>query len=59
MEVQAMADTGYQSCLAGINVVQQLGFCKQDLIPVTMHMVAVNNDSMHILGTAILRFSGP
>ena len=56
--VQAMADTGCQSCLAGIKCVQKLGFQKEDLIPVIMKMHAATNDEIQILGAAILRISG-
>ena len=50
----AMADTGCQSCLAGLECVQNLGLRKEDLIPVTMKMHAANNKVIHILGAAIL-----
>ncbi len=53
-----MADTGCQSCLAGIDVLKQIGLLKKDLIPVEMQMHAANNNSIAILGAAILRFSG-
>jgi hypothetical protein len=54
----AMADTGCQSCLAGIRVIHRLGLRKADLIPVTMRMNAANQKGITILGAAILRFSG-
>ena len=54
----AVADTGCQSCLAGIKVVRKLGLTKSDLIPVTMKMHTANNKGIPILGAAILRFSG-
>ena len=53
-----MADTGCQSCLAGIRVIHRLGLRKADLIPVTMRMNAANQKGITILGAAILRFSG-
>ena len=56
--VPAMADTGCQSCLAGLKVVQRLGLSKQNLIPVTMQMHAANNAAISIIGAAILRYSG-
>ena len=53
-----MADTGCQSCLASIKVIRRLGLCEDDLIPVTMHMHAANNNGIKILGAIILRFTG-
>ena len=56
--VHAMADTGCQSCLVGISTIHKLGLCEHSLIPVKMRMRAANNNSINILGVAILRFSG-
>ena len=56
--VSAMADTGCQSCLAGLKVVKKLGVSVKDLIPVNNEMRAANNDNIHILGATILRLSG-
>ena len=56
--VSAMADTGCQSCLAGLKVVKRLGISVKDLIPVSIKMQAANNDSIRILGATILRLSG-
>ena len=53
-----MADTGCQSCLAGITILDQLCMSRKDLIPVTMKMHAANENQITILGAAILRFSG-
>ena len=53
-----MADTGCQSCLAGIQVIQHLGLTRAALIPVTMKMNAANEEGINILGAAILRFTG-
>ena len=57
-QVQVMADTGCQSCLAGITILDQLWMSRKDLIPVTMKMHAANENQITILGAAILRFSG-
>ena len=54
----AMADTGCQSCLAGIKVIHRLGLRRSNLIPVTMSMHAANNEGITILGATVLRFSG-
>ncbi|XP_014676386.1 PREDICTED: uncharacterized protein LOC106816320 [Priapulus caudatus] len=56
--IPSMADTGCQSCLASLKVVNRLGLGKADLIPVTLRMNAANNKGINILGAAILRFSG-
>ena len=53
-----MADTGCQSCLAGIGVIGRLGLTRADLIPVTMKMNAADEKGINILGAAILVFSG-
>ena len=53
-----MADTGCQSCLAGMHVVSRLGFSWSDLIPIRMKIHAANNKGINILGAAILRFTG-
>ena len=56
--LHAMADTGCQSCLASIKIINRLGLKRDDLIPVTMKMHAANDNGITILGAAILRFSG-
>ena len=56
--IPAMADTGCQSCLAGIKAIYRLGLTERNLIPVTMKMHAANNKGIRILGATILRFSG-
>lgn len=58
LTLPAMADTGCQSCLVGIQVATRLGLTQDDLIPVTMKMHAANEKGINILGAAILRFSG-
>ena len=54
----AMADTGCQSCLAGLKVIQRLGLTAKDLIPVRLKMHAADNHAINILGATILRLSG-
>ena len=54
----AMADTGCQSCLAGINLLKAMGLQKTHLIPVTMKMTAANSQGIEILGALPLRISG-
>ena len=43
--VSAMADTGCQSCSAGLKVIKKLGVSIEDLIPVTIKMQTANNDT--------------
>ena len=54
----AMADTGCQSCLAGLKVIQRLGLTAKDLIPVRLKMHAAYNHAINILGATILQLSG-
>ena len=56
--LKVMADTGCQSCIAGMKVMNRLGIKKEDLIPVSIKMSAANETSLRILGAAILRFTG-
>lgn len=56
--IPCMADTGCQSCLAGIKVLRRIGLSKSNLIPVTMKMHAANNKGITILGAVIMRLSG-
>ena len=58
VDIPAMADTGCQSCLASLKIIQHLGLREKDLIPVTMRMYAANNNGINILGATILRLSG-
>ena len=57
-ELPAMADTGCQSCLMGIQVVERMGLNADDLIPVTMTMRAANEGRIPIIGAMVVRFSG-
>ena len=56
--VSGMADTGCQSCLCGLPVMNKLGISEKNLIPVTMRMHAANKAPIKILGAAIIRLSG-
>ena len=53
----AMADTGCQSCLAGVIVLYRLGLMESDLIPVTMRMHAADNKDIKILGATMLHIT--
>ena len=57
-ELPAMADTGCQSCLMGIQVAERMGLNADDLIPVTMTMRAANEGGIPIIGAMVVRFSG-
>lgn len=57
--ITAVADTGCQSCLIGLNVVHRLGFKKSDLLSVQHKMSAVNKNPIDIIGAVILRLHGP
>ena len=50
-----MADTGCQSCLAGLKVLHRLGLRESDLSPVTMKMHTATYRGINILGATILR----
>lgn len=53
----ALADTGCQSCLAGINVIKRLGLRVADLIPVTMSMHTATYIGIKIIGATVLRLN--
>ena len=56
--IPAMADTGCQSCLAGVKVSHRHGLQQSDLITVTMKMHAANQNGIKIIGATVLRLSG-
>jgi len=56
--VEAMADTGCQSCLMGQDTLAKLGVSIGELIPVTMKMHAANNQGINILGAIICHMTG-
>lgn len=56
--VQCISDTGAQSCLMGLSTVRQLGLKKQDLVPVSKRMRAVNDEEITLSGAAFLSLSG-
>ena len=56
--VNAMADMGCQSCLAGFELIEKLGLSNKDLISVNMRMHSADNCDIPILGAIILRLSG-
>ena len=56
--VDAMADTGCQSCLAGSKLIEKLRLSSKDLIPVNEQMHSADNRDILILEAIILRLSG-
>ena len=56
--VDAMADTGCQSCLAGSKLIEELKLPSKDLIPVSMQMHSADYHDIPILGAVILMLSG-
>ena len=55
---QITADTGCQSCLAGVNLLSKLGLPHSALIPVTTQMKGADNDKIEILGAIFIELSG-
>ena len=53
-----MADTGCQSCLAGMALLTKLGLDQQHLLPVNMRLTAANRGAIDIIGALALRISG-
>ena len=53
-----IADTGCQSCLAGVNLLYTLGHTPSDLIPVTTKMRSATGEDIQLLGATILKLSG-
>ena len=54
----AMADTGCQSCLAGMELLTKMGLDRRHLLPVKMKMTAANHGTINIVGALALRISG-
>ncbi|GFN80913.1 hypothetical protein PoB_000741900 [Plakobranchus ocellatus] len=54
----AMADTGCQSCLAGLGLLTKMGLNRRHLLPVKIKMTAANHGAINIVGALALRISG-
>ena len=54
----AMADTGCQSCLSGVDLLRKLHLNNSDLHPVSMSMTAANDKRINIIGALPLRITG-
>ena len=57
VSINAMADTGCLSCLAGCNLIEKLKLSRRDFIPVNMQINSADNHDIPILGVAIFRQS--
>lgn len=55
--IPALAETGCQSCLAGVGIIHRLGLREADLMPVTMKMHSATQAGIRIIGATILRLS--
>ena len=58
-KLQAVADTGCQSPLISMKMVNTIGIKQSELIPVKLQMKAINCQCVKILGAILLRISGP
>ena len=56
--ISAVADSGAQTCLMGIKVLQKLGLGREHLTRVSKRVLAANNEEINILGAVFLRLSG-
>ena len=56
--IVALADTGCQSCLAGVNLLHTLGHTTSEIIPVTTKMCSASGENIKLLGATLLRLSG-
>jgi hypothetical protein len=57
-KVRAVADSGCQSSLMGLETYYSLGFKKSDLVRCESRLSAVNGEKIEILGAIFLRLSG-
>ena len=53
-KISATADTGCQSCLIGVKLLNKFGLLTQNLIPVSMKMHTTNNNTITILVPSFL-----
>ena len=57
-DVDAVADSGAQTCLMGLSVLRRLGLGKQHLTRVTKRILAANSEEIDVLGAVFLQLSG-
>jgi len=56
--IDAMANTEFQSCLVGLELIENMVMSRRDLIPGTIRMRSADNRSISILGAVIFRLCG-
>ena len=56
--IDAMADTGCQRCLVGLELIEKTGMSRRDLIPFTMRMHSADNRNISILTAVIFKLCG-
>ena len=56
--LKVIADTGCQSCLAGLNILPKLGLSRRHLLKCSMKMNSANNKCIPIEGALFLEISG-
>ena len=56
--ISALVDSGAQSCLWSLQDFLAAGFTTEDLIPVSLDLIAANKSPIHIAGAVMLRLSG-
>ena len=58
VSVDAMEDTGCQSCFAGFKLIEKFKLSSKDLIPVNKQMYSADKHDIPILGAVIFRLFG-
>ena len=56
--IQAVADTGCQASLMGVDCLHRLGLQKKDLVKVRANASSINGAAIDVLGVVILRLTG-
>ncbi|KAK3875650.1 hypothetical protein Pcinc_019504 [Petrolisthes cinctipes] len=56
--ITAIADSGAQTCLMGLQIMKKLGLRQQQLTQVTKRILAANNEEINVLGAVFLKLSG-
>ncbi|KAK3873864.1 hypothetical protein Pcinc_021155 [Petrolisthes cinctipes] len=54
----AIADSGAQTCLMGLQIMKNWGLRQQQLTQVTKRILAANNEEINVLGAVFLKLSG-
>ncbi|KAK4305128.1 hypothetical protein Pmani_022960 [Petrolisthes manimaculis] len=56
--ITAIADSGAQTCLMGLQIMKNLGLRQQQLTQITKRILAANNEEINVLGAVFLKLSG-